>query len=214
MAARLEALRLGPLRQFRRGSEVRTRPAFAALCGAVAAIGVTAWPAAGFPVRAVRPRTPICIGPRPPVTFGTRPTIVGTPGTVALAPWPVRSIAPVAPFSAIAALASTSAGQLLRHGLEGPGAGKDFEQAGLLGAALDGRSVENGAAVDVDLDLRAQQVADLGSRREDRGGDDALRFARPGRPPRPRTIRARARELDVDPSGHVWQRYLLDRGTF
>jgi hypothetical protein len=60
----------------------------------------------------------------------------------------------------------------------------------------------NRDAIDLDVCFYLDDVADLGAREQQRAVEVALWLAGAGRPPRPRAVRARARELDIHPDRH------------
>ena len=69
-------------------------------------------------------------------------------------------------------------------------------------AGLGGAQREDRDALDVDLGLGPEDVADLGAVGHERGLDDAAGLLGPSGAPRPGTIAAITRQLDLDPAGH------------
>lgn len=65
-----------------------------------------------------------------------------------------------------------------------------------------GEDGDHGDPVEVEVGLDAQHGTDGGSRRREVGGEDAPGFLRTSGAPRPRAVRAGARQLHIDPPGH------------
>ena len=137
----------------------------------------------------------------------------GSTGTAA-ARAPVGSraaVRTVAAGRAVAAVASravevargtvAAAGEHLCHRLERP-LRHELDQIGALAAARRTEDLGHGDAVEIALDLGPQHVADLRAGRQERGAHHPARLLRAWRPPGPRPVWARARQLDLDPAGH------------
>ena len=195
-ASRLETLGLRALIYLGRGSEARSRPPIAMIsCGAIGRR--TGWPCVVSTGSTVGTGL---IGGSTPWAFGsTAGTAVGVG-----ARWTIPSVTAI---GAIGAIASVASGELLDDRFEGLVARKNFEQSALVGLRLDRRCVEYGGAIELDLDLGAQDVANLRAARKNRRVDRALRHASTSCAPRPSSIGARACEFDLNPAGHMEARY-------
>ena len=188
-AHRPQSLGLGPHRQLghrRAGRTLGARRPLPGLAPGPLATGVGPGTTSG-PVGAVA----AVAGPAA-VTVGTALAVTAGPAVVAvaLAPGPL-------------ALGH----QGLRHRFERRRGGQQLDALGFLAGALGRQHRDDGDAVDVEVGLGPQHVADLGARREQAAVDHTTRFAGAGRPPRPVPVGARARQLEFDPPGHGWQRY-------
>jgi hypothetical protein len=79
----------------------------------------------------------------------------------------------------------------------------DFDALRLVALLLlDRREADDGHAVEIEVGIGAKDRADRGAVRHERYVDDTSGLARAGSTPRPRSITAIARELDIDPARH------------
>ncbi len=152
--------------------------------------------------------TPLTIAPTTVTVAPTTVTVAAITVTVAAITVTVAAITvTVAAIGALTAAgtALTRAGASQRGGYErcvGRPRATDLEPVRVGTRRSGGRDRNDAQAVEVRLDLGAQDIADLGTAREDGCVECALGLAGAGGAPGPGTIIPRARELDVDPAGH------------
>ena len=191
-AAGLETLGLRTLWELGGRGEVGASAAL----GARAAVGPGA--ASGTVATGAVARRAVGTGRRPitarwAVIVATRPAI--TTGSVSAR----RAVTTIAAVTPVAALSSR---QLLCDGLERLVIGDVVEQTGLLGLLLAGRHRQDRHAIELDLGVGFQYGPDLCAIGQQRAVEHPFGYSGSGSAPRPGTIRARAGELDFDPSGH------------
>jgi hypothetical protein len=155
-ASGLEPLRLGPLRKFRRSSEVRSGPAPRAW----SAIGawMTTGAIASWPIGTCRP-------------WSTSGFALASRRTFRIAAWPPVAFAAVASrrtitsragAATIAAVVSIALGQLLSDCLERPIALDQVEHPRLGGLLSRGRHRQDGVALELDFGVGLQHRTHLG----------------------------------------------------
>lgn len=224
LLAGAQTLGLGSLRDLGRRCEVGTVTTVSAAAAATAspiAATTTVVAAATTVVTAVA-----TLAARAVTTAGTGATItpVATTGTIP-ATGPIAATGPVAtvaitarstivvtPQASPAVVISTAAtrGTVLDDGLEGLVARQQFEQLA-RGLLLGRHHRQHVDAVEILLDLDPQLITDAGARRHDGAIEHPARVLRAGRPPCPRTVPGRARQLDLDARGHGPERYRYRR---
>ena len=177
--ARAQALRLGPLRHLGGRREVRTlAPSVLALATGRAITAALVGPGAGRPVAAFTRRSPVATGRRRDARPGHRRDGAGADR---------RSDLP---------------GAVLDDRLEALLARQQLQQAGPRRLLLVRDDRQHPDAVDVVFGLDPQLVADRRPARQDRTVEHATRLSGPGGAPGPRTVRCRARQLDLDADRH------------
>jgi hypothetical protein len=67
---------------------------------------------------------------------------------------------------------------------------------------LDRREADDGHAIEVEVRIGPEDLADRGAVRHERRVDDTSGLTRARGAPRPRSVATVARELDVDPARH------------
>jgi hypothetical protein len=133
-------------------------------------------------------------------------TIAAARPAPATARIPVVAVAPPVRGPAIAA-PDELRGDTRRHRR-----GDELDALGLGALLLLGsEDRHDGDALDLEIGLGPQHVTGLGSRMQQLTVDHAPRLHRAGGPPRPRAVRARAGEFDVDPASHGLPTYRLAR---
>src|SRR5581483_2749720 len=135
------------------------------------------------------------------------------------APSTIGTLAPLAAVRAVAAVAWTSItaaslAALATHQrrrdeiVVAARAAQHFDALGLVASLrLDGRERHDRDAVEIEVGVGAQHVADLRATGNERGVDHTAGFAGTRGAPRPRSVTAVAGELDVDPARHGAPRY-------
>ena len=156
---------------------------------------------------------PLCVGAAGAAALTAGPFCVGAAGaaapiaavttTIAIAigrsaAGPVRSTATRPIAITIVAIAG---GALLDDRLE-VAARQQFEQTFAAGLRLGRNDRQHPDAVEVVFGLHLDLVTDRGAIGQQSAVEGAARLACAGRSPRPGSVRARARQFDVDPSRH------------
>jgi hypothetical protein len=160
-------------------------------------------------IGAGRPRSAVAVGAGASVaargagsaiTRGARSAVTRGAGTSVRAV-PTVAIVTAATLATVV-VPAVLADELLSDGLEGLVLSKQLEPRGLLPAASPTRDGQDGDALDLEFGFGLDDVTDLRITRQDVAVDHSLGLSGAGGAPRPRAIGARARQLDLDPTGH------------